>query len=75
MAAAQGKPAGGIGHDIDLLLAPITHEEEEFLNLVIVHYHTGWMLAGAAESTVAAPGSRSPYSTHCFPVGSTKSVG
>jgi len=31
--------------DVDLVGKPITHQEQEFLNLVIVHFHTGWVLA------------------------------
>ena len=31
--------------EVDLLERPITVEEEEFLNVVIVHFHTGWLLA------------------------------
>lgn len=29
----------------DLIAEPISTAEQEFLNLVIVHFHTGWMLA------------------------------
>lgn len=32
-------------HDVDFLEKPITTAESEFLNLVFVHYHTGWLLA------------------------------
>jgi len=31
--------------EVDLVAAPITKAEEEFLNLVIVHFNTGWQLA------------------------------
>ena len=31
--------------EIDLVAAPITVAEEEYLNLVIDHFHTGWLLA------------------------------
>lgn len=38
--------------EVDLLAHPITPAEQEFLNLVIVHFHTGWHLAkqGAVHS-------------------------
>jgi hypothetical protein len=29
---------------VDLIVAPITPAEEEFLNTVFVHYYTGWLL-------------------------------
>lgn len=31
--------------EVDLIERPISAEEEEFLNVVIVHFHTGWLLA------------------------------
>ena len=31
--------------EVDLLTRPLTVPEERFLNLVIVHFHTGWQLA------------------------------
>lgn len=31
--------------EVDLVSTPISDLEEEFLNMVIVHYHTGWLLA------------------------------
>lgn len=31
--------------EVDLLAHPITEQEEEFLNMVIVHFNTGWLLA------------------------------
>lgn len=31
--------------DVDLVAGPITDVEEEFLNRVIVHFNTGWLLA------------------------------
>lgn len=31
--------------DVDLIAHPITEQEEEFLNMVIVHFNTGWLLA------------------------------
>jgi len=33
--------------EVDLIATPITNEEEAFLNLVFVHFNTGWMLASA----------------------------
>lgn len=41
-----------MAEEIDLVKCPITVAEERFLNLVIVHFHTGWQLAiaGAAHS-------------------------
>ncbi len=30
--------------EIDLIAAPVTVAEEEYLNLVIDHFHTGWLL-------------------------------
>ena len=30
--------------EIDLVAAPLTVAEEEYLNLIIDHYHTGWLL-------------------------------
>ena len=30
---------------VDLITKPISLAEEEFLNLVIIHFHTGWQLA------------------------------
>ena len=31
--------------EVDLVTRPLTVAEERFLNLVIVHFHTGWQLA------------------------------
>lgn len=31
--------------EADLIAKPITPQEQEFLNLVIVHFHTGWIVA------------------------------
>ena len=31
--------------EVDLIAAPLTVAEEEFLNMVIVHFNTGWLLA------------------------------
>jgi len=31
--------------DVDLVATPVTVAEEEYLNLVIDHFHTGWLLA------------------------------
>ena len=31
--------------EVDLVAQPISPQEQEFLNLVIVHFHTGWLLA------------------------------
>jgi hypothetical protein len=31
--------------EVDLLSAPMTEAEEEFLNVVCVHFYTGWLLA------------------------------
>ena len=31
---------------MDLVANPVTNVEEEFLNLVFVHFNTGWQLAG-----------------------------
>ena len=31
--------------DVDLIAAPVSVAEEEYLNLVIDHFHTGWLLA------------------------------
>ncbi len=31
--------------ELDLIAAPVTVAEEEYLNLVIDHFHTGWLLA------------------------------
>lgn len=33
---------------VDLVASPISVAEEEFLNLVIVHFYTGWLLAKEA---------------------------
>lgn len=33
--------------EVNLLAEPISLAEEEYVNLIIVHYHTGWMLAHA----------------------------
>ena len=30
--------------DLDLIAAPVTVAEDEYLNLVIDHFHTGWLL-------------------------------
>ena len=30
---------------VDLIAGPVTVAEQEYLNLVIVHFHTGWQLA------------------------------
>ena len=37
--------------DADVLLVPATVEETEFLNLVIVHFQTGWWIAKAGGIT------------------------
>jgi len=37
--------------DADALLIPVTAEETEFLNLVIVHFQTGWWIAKAGGIT------------------------
>ncbi len=34
-----------LGEAVDLVAHPITVAEQEFLNLVIIHFHTGWQLA------------------------------
>lgn len=34
--------------DVDLVAQPVSTSEEEFLNLVIVHFYTGWLLAREA---------------------------
>ena len=31
--------------EVDLIARPISPQEQEFLNLVIVHFHTGWLMA------------------------------
>lgn len=36
--------------EVDLVACPITRAEEEFLNVMIVHYNTGWELAGRGET-------------------------
>ena len=33
--------------EVDLLTRPVTTAEERYLNLVFVHFHTGWQLAAA----------------------------
>lgn len=39
--------------EVDLLSAPLTSAEEEFLNLVFVHFYTNWLMAkGGARSLV-----------------------
>lgn len=35
-----------VSPDVDLVAEPLSFAEEEFLLLVIVHVHTGWLLAG-----------------------------
>ncbi|MCI0534444.1 MAG: hypothetical protein L0Z50_04385 [Verrucomicrobiales bacterium] len=34
-----------LSKEVDLIAQPISTSEEEFLNLVIVHFRTGWLLA------------------------------
>ncbi len=34
-----------LSQNVDLVAQPISLAEEEFINLIIVHYQTGWMLA------------------------------
>jgi hypothetical protein len=36
-----------LSKEVDLVAQPISLAEEEFINLIVVHYHTGWMLARA----------------------------
>jgi hypothetical protein len=36
--------------DVDLVAQPISTVEREFLNLVIVHFHTGWLLSAAGST-------------------------
>jgi hypothetical protein len=40
--------------DADTLLVPVTMAEAEFLNLVIVHFQTGWCIAKAGGFTTLA---------------------
>ena len=40
--------------DADTVLVPVTVAEAEFLNLVIVHYQTGWFIAKADGPTTLA---------------------
>lgn len=44
-----------LSQELDLVAQPISTAEEEFINLVIVHFHTGWMLScsGSTNSLAA----------------------
>jgi hypothetical protein len=39
-----------MSREVDLVAQPISAAEQEFLNLVVVHFHTGWMLAKAGST-------------------------
>ena len=40
-----GQDQGVIAAEVDFLASPISLAEEEFLNVVIVHFQTSWLLA------------------------------
>lgn len=43
-----------LSQELDLVAQPISIAEEEFINLVIVHFHTGWMLSRSGSTNSLA---------------------